>query len=433
VAVAAPELWGYVCSSWPIKWREVYIQRRGHYPLRIAYHITNKDRAVRTRSLLRRSRYATSHAVLDFDEAGEGPGWSEEYLAVLRTQSKSLQFMTIQSHRGPMAELTMTPGLLSGFGQLSHLNVELVRGVRVDDTFSFPSTLRALRLTEVIIPYNTDRLRALFENLPRLEHLEIASVTRAHGTSPHDSSIRVPPLNLSLHTLLMKSCHFDLLHAIVQLIPIPRRVLHIDCAVRLSLARLASDKASQCAIAQGLRDYAQRFWSSRMGNSALPPATLHVLSSDPPHEKSWIEMHGGDKWEERSSLHLTLSCHPVAADDILLPCVTDVHLDQVWSATTLMEDMWTTFCDLPALQTIHIKWLRAWETVEDVKMWADAHSRRPIAVHYTSLVNDTNQNPDLQLIWDSSDVPLKETAWSAFTAAEHALRQLPDSDNEEGL
>jgi hypothetical protein len=172
VAVAAPELW-------PIKWREVYIQRRGHYPLRIAYHITNKDRAVRTRSLLRRSRYATSHAVLDFDEAGEGPGWSEEYLAVLRTQSKSLQFMTIQSHRGPMAELTMTPGLLSGFGQLSHLNIELVRGVRVDDAFSFPSTLRALRLTEVIIPYNTDRLRALFGNLLRLEHLEITSVTSA--------------------------------------------------------------------------------------------------------------------------------------------------------------------------------------------------------------------------------------------------------------
>jgi hypothetical protein len=228
----------------------------------------------------------------------------------------------------------------------------------------------------------------------------------------------------------MRSCHFDLLHAIVQLIPIPRRVLHIDCAVRLSLARLASDQASQCAIAQCLRDYAQRFWSSRMGNRALPPATLHVISSDPPHDKSWIEMHGGDKWEERSSLHLTLSCHPVAADDILLPYVTDVHLNKRGPATTRTEDTWSTFCDLPALQTIHINCFRAWETVEDVKRWADAHSCRPITVHFSSHI--ARGDHDLQLIWQSSEEPLKETAWSTYIAAEHALRQLPDSDNEEG-
>jgi hypothetical protein len=185
------------------------------------------------------------------------------------------------------------------------------------------------------------------------------------------------------------------------------------------------------ASADDLRDYAQRFWSSRMGSSTLPPATLHVLSGSSYHRKSWIEMHAVDKWDERSLLHLILPCHPVAADDTLLPYVTDVHLNLRGSATSLMEDMWTTFCDLPALETIHVNCCRAWETVKDVKMWADAHSRRPYAVHYSSFLADENdENPDLKLIWESSDVPLKETAWSAFIAAEDALRQ-PDSDGEE--
>jgi hypothetical protein len=191
------------------------------------------------------------------------------------------------------------------------------------------------------------------------------------------------------------------------------------------------DSATEYAIAQDIRDYAQRFWSSRMGSSPLPPATLHIMSGERYHRKSWMEMQAVDKWDERSLLHLILHCHPVAADDFLLPYVTDVHLNQRGVATPLMEDMWTTFCDLPALQTLHIICPRAWETVEDVKMWADAQSRRPFAVHYSSFLADENdENPDLKLIWKSSDVPLKETAWSAFIAAEHALQQ-PDSDGEE--
>jgi hypothetical protein len=144
-----------------------------------------------------------------------------------------------------------------------------------------------------------------------------------------------------------------------------------------------------------------------------------------------MEMQAVDKWDERSLLNLILHCHPVAADDILLPYVTNVHLNRRGVATTLMEDMWTTFCDLPALQNLHINCPRAWETVEDVKMWADAHSPWPFAVHYSSfLIDENDENPDLKLIWELSDVPLKETAWSAFMAAEHALQQ-PDSDGEE--
>jgi hypothetical protein len=429
VAVAAPELWAYFCSSWPTKWREVYIQRRGDYPLRFAYHVTTNDRASRTRGLLNVPRYAASHAVLDFDETGEAPGWSGDYLAVLRAQSNSLQFLTIQAHRGRMSELTLWPGLLSGFGQLSHLNVDLARGVRVDDAFSFPSTLRALRLTQVIIPCTTNRVRALLEGLPCLEYLEISSFTKAPtpDTAPSDPSMKVSPINLSLHTLLIKDCHYELLHAILQLVPVPCRVLHIDCAVRLWRS-LASN--TQYIIAHCIRDYCQRFWSARMGNNTLPPATLHVLSGDPPHGKSWIETHHCDRWDELCAFRLVLPCHPVAADDILLPYVTDVHLNKRGSATTRTEDTWSTFCDLPALQTIHINCFRAWETVEDVKRWADAHSCRPITVHFSSHI--ARGDHDLQLIWQSSEEPLKETAWSTYIAAEHALRQLPDSDNEEG-
>jgi hypothetical protein len=429
VAVAAPELWAYFCSSWPLKWREVYIQRSRNSSLRIAYHVTTKDRAVRMRGLLRMSRYATSHAVLDFDEAGEGPGWNEEYLAVLRTQSKALQFLAIQSYRGPMAELTMTPGLLSGFGQLSHLNVDLMRGVRVEDAFSFPGTLRALRLAEVIISHSTDRLRALLEGVPCLEYLEISSSARAPtpDTAPSDPSMKVSPINLSLHTLRIKDCHYELLHAILQLVPVPCRVLQIECAVRWWRS-LASN--TQYTIARDIRDYGQRFWSTRMGNNTLPPATLHVLSGDPPHGESWIETHHGGRWDELSAFRLVLPCHPVAADDILLPYVTDVHLSKGGSATVRIEDPWSTFCDLPALHTIHINCFRAWETVEDVKRWADAHSCRPITVHFSSHI--ARGDPDLQLIWESSEKSLKETAWSIYIAAEHALRQLPDSDNEEG-
>jgi hypothetical protein len=428
VAVAVPELWAYACTSWPIKWRQVYSQRGGIHHIRLAYYITSQQRAEKTSHLLDNA----SHAVLYFEESKTSPGWNEDYLAALKTQSHTLQFLTIQAHRSRMANLPMTPGVLAGFGQLSHLNVDIRQGTQVEDTFSFPATLTSLRLACVIISCSTDRVRALLEGLPRLEYLEVSSFPGAPAAAitPSDSSIKIPIVDLPLQSLQMRNCQFELLHTILQLLPVPRRVLQIDCQIS-SWRSSSSNGTAQHSIAHVIRDYGQRFWLSRTGNTALPPATLYAMSVDPPHGESRIEMHAGGKWDTHDMFRLVLPCHPVAADDILLPYVTEVHLNKQGTLTTRVEDTWSTFCDLPALQTIHINCYRAWETVKDVKMWADSvRSSRPVTVHFSSYIG--YGNTDLKLFWELNDEPLKETAWSAYIAAEHALQRLPDSDNEKG-
>jgi hypothetical protein len=437
--VNSPTLWAAHNSEWSQRWIQLCSQRAQTHTLRSVYTITSQSPAEATRDPLSRS----SHAVLNVDVYrninDDVTSGHQCYPAFLCLNSPFLLSLRIQNARR-LPTLTLTPTMLALFPRLSYLNINVTSSVEVDDTFSFPSGLKWLSMTWIIISTNTERLRRLFAGVPSLEYFEILGIDLAGMddqpfiiTDP-SSEPAVDRLVLPLlSTLKLRAGRaLQLAHGISRVLAVPKHCLEIQVDPNetededMLLQKFPS--AGQRVVILDLYDYARQFWHGATGRATLPPATLYDYP--PEHvtrRHTYHTVFQSNTAGREYILKLDINTYPDVLQhlDLLTSCV--VHLKiTAWSRRSVFDlREWDTPCSFPALETMEFACNGAWRAIEHVQEWVDARTQRPVLVQFSA------RRHKHSVLWYPNDGRLRDADWHAYIAEEAAYIPLPRS--EDGL
>jgi hypothetical protein len=424
VILSSPTLWAALSSRWPRTWNMLCAKRAEDCLLRLFIDIASVSKVKAACHLLSRSK----EAAIQFSPDKTTPGWNETYLHVLKASYPGLLSLKVEENY-ELPSLTLAPPLLTLCTALS--NLDIMRSV-VEDTFSFPPSLRRLCITGLHISTSTDRLRRLFAGLPLLEEFEI------HGTEDmHNSSVTIidslepviePLVLLALSSLrlYLDTAPMHLAHAISQVLDIPKRVLEISVTADAGAsASSAQQAAAELMMTRNLVEYTQRFWTRAARSSQLPSATLfdHGTDGCGTSHHYRVEIQGGDPEDAAGvslCFHVTSELHPPS--DVFLPLVTHFEVMANTNEAHRFND-WPPPGSLPALETMCIELWDAWRAVDEIQRWVDKHAQQhPIVVQFEA--DDDDLWPSLQ--WRTDCGPLKDINWSAFITKVATCTPLPN-------
>jgi hypothetical protein len=431
--VSSPTLWAAFDSRWPRTWSQLCIKRAEGCLLKVFIHVDSKSHAGVACRLLPRSE----HAALHFRPHGATPGWDQSYIETLQADCPALLSLKLQ-HQWQDASLLLSPPLLTLCTALSYLDVALA-SITVEDTFSFPSSLRHLRITTLLISTHTDRLRRLFAGMPLLEEFEIHDIGDMHDTAFTNIDtleLKIEPLVLPALSSLALHLHdapVQFAYTISQILGVPKCALEIFLFANASETPLSAEEAAaEWMMIHNLFDYTQRFWTRADRCSQLPSATLFD--------------HGTGGYDMSYLYHVEIQsnhpavgagaslCFHVASDlpppsDVFLPLVTrfEVIASDNEDRPFLGADNWPPPGSLPALETLCVKLYDVWQPVPKIQKWVDMHAQHPIVVHIIHVMG--GDDGDISLQWRTDCGPLKEVYWSAYKAGEIPRSLLPESDN----
>jgi hypothetical protein len=424
VILRSPTLWAALSSRWPRMWNMLCARRAGNCLLRLSIDIASASKVEAACHLLSRSK----EAAIQFSPDKTTPGWNETYMHVLKASYPGLLTLKVEGNY-ELPSLTLAPPLLMLCTALS--NLDIMRSV-VEDTFSFPPSLRRLCIAGLHISTSTDRIRRLFAGMPLLEEFEIhgtedmhhSSVTSIDSLEPIIVPLALPALS-SLR-LYLDTAPMQLAHAISQVLDVPKRVLEISVIVDAGgNASPAQEAAAELMMTRNLFDYTQRFWTRAARRSQLPSATLfdHGIDEYGTSQRYRIEVQGGDQ-EDTAGVsllfHVTSEFHPPS--DVFLPLITHFEVMASTNEGHRFHD-WPPPGSLLALETMCIELCDAWRAVDEIQMWVDKHAQqRPIVVQFEA--DDDDLWPSLQ--WRTECGPLKDINWSAFITKVATCTPLPN-------
>jgi hypothetical protein len=424
VILSSPTLWAALSSRWPRMWNMLCAKRAENCLLRLFIDIASVSKVKAACHLISRSQ----EAAIRFSPDKPTPGWNETYLRVLEASYPGLLTLKVEENY-ELPSLTLVPPLLTLCTALS--NLDIMRSV-VEDTFSFPPSLRRLCIAGLHISTSTDRIRRLFAGMPLLEEFEIHGTEDMHNPSVTSISYLEPMIEplvlpaLSSLRLYLDTAPMQLAHAISQVLDVPKRVLEISVTADAGgNASPAQEAVAELMMTSNLFDYTQRFWTRAARCSQLPSATLFDLGTDG-HDTSHhyrVEVQGGDPEDAAGvslCFHVTSELHPPS--DVFLPLVT--HFEVIAS-----NDEGHRFHDWPppgsllALETMCIELWDAWRAVDEIQVWVDKHAQQhPIVVQFEA--DDDDLWPSLQ--WRTDCGPLKDIDWSNFITKVAACTPLPN-------
>jgi hypothetical protein len=426
VIMSSPTLWAAVDSRWLSTWRQRCIKRAEGCLLNLSIQINSESYAGIACRLLPRSE----HAVLNFSSHEASPRWASSYVKALQVDCPALWSLKIESG-WQMPSLVLTPPHLTLCTALSYLDLDMT-SVVVEDAFSFPPSLRQLRIARLHISTSPNRIRRLFAGMRLLEDLEIYQVENmftpeldvTETLDPKTVPLALPALS-SLR-LYLDDAPIQLAHAISQVLDVPKLVLKISVAANAGgyAPSLEEDAAAELLMARNLHDYAQRFWTRATGCAQLPRATLHKTRGS-----YVVEIEDSDLNDAAGiSLWLNVASSPRPPSDVFLPLVTffAVDTDINEALAILGADDWPPPDSLPALETMSIELCNAWRAVDEIQKWVDMQVQHPIVVRFECLDNN-REMPGFE--WSTDRGPLKDVVdWGKYITDEGALSE---SDLEE--
>jgi hypothetical protein len=424
VILSSPTLWAALSSRWPRMWNMLCAKRAENCLLRLFIDIASVSKVKAACHLISRSQ----EAAIRFSPDKPTPGWNETYLRVLEASYPGLLTLKVEENY-ELPSLTLAPPLLTLCTALSTLDI--MRSV-VEDTFSFPPSLRRLCIAGLHISTRTDRIRRLFAGIPLLEEFEVhgtedmhhSSVTSVDSLEPIIEPLALPALS-SLR-LYLDTAPMQLAHAISQVLDVPKRVLEISVTADAGgNASLAQEAVAELLMTRNLFDYTQRFWTRAGRRSQLPSATLFDLGTDGHHTSHHyrVEVQGGDPEDAAGvslCFHVTSELHPPS--DVFLPLVTHFEVMANTNEGHRFHD-WPPPGSLLALETMCIELCDAWRAVDEIQVWVDKHAHQhPIVVQFEA--DDDDLWPSLQ--WRTDCGPLKDINWSAFITKVATCTPLPN-------
>jgi hypothetical protein len=427
VIMSSPMLWAAFDSRWPQTWSQLCIKRADGCLLSLSIHVDSESSASVACRLLPRSE----HAVLTFSSHATPSRWDESYIKALQIDCPALRSLKIEDENWWMPPLVLAPPHLTLCTALSYLDIDAT-SVVVEDAFSFPPSLRQLRIARLHISASHNRIRRLFAGMPLLEDLEICQVQDMYTPAlelietldPKTVPLSLPALS-SLR-LYLDDAPIQLAHAISQVLDVPKLVLKISVAADAGgyASSVEEDAAAELLMTRNLHDYAQRFWTRATGCAQLPPATLRKTRGS-----YVVEIEGGDPDDAAGiSLWLNVASNPRPPSDVFLPLVTFFVVNSnINEALALLgADDWPPPDSLPALETMVMELCDAWRAVDEIQKWVDMQAQHPIVVRFQCLHNDRGM-PGFE--WSTERGPLKDVVdWGKHITAEDALTE---SDLEE--
>jgi hypothetical protein len=424
VILSSPTLWAALSSRWPRIWNMLCAKRAENCLLRLFIDIASVSKVKAACHLISRSQ----EAAIRFSPDKPTPEWNETYLRVLKASYPGLLTLKVEENY-ELPSLTLVPPLLTLCTALS--NLDIMRSV-VEDTFSFPPSLRRLCIAGLHISTSTDRIRRLFAGMPLLEEFEIHGTEDMHNPSVTLISYLEPMIEplvlpaLSSLRLYLDTAPMQLAHVISQVLDVPKRVLEISVTADAGgNASPAQEAVAELMMTSNLFDYTQRFWTRAARCSQLPSATLFDLGTDG-HDTSHhyrVEVQGGDPEDAAGvslCFHVTSELHPPS--DVFLPLVTHFEVMANTNEGHRFHD-WPPPGSLLALETMCIELWDAWRAVDEIQVWVDKHAQQhPVVVQFEA--DDDDLWPSLQ--WRTDCGPLKDIDWSNFITKVAACTPLPN-------